>query len=83
MNSDQLLNSLKSVNYPGFSRDIVSFGLVNKASFESGKAVVKLELTSSDPQLPTLLKAQIEENLNKHPEISEKEVSVVVKKQAK
>ena len=82
MNSDQLLNSLKSVNYPGFSRDIVSFGLVNKASFESGKAVVKLELTSSDPQLPTLLKAQIEENLNKHPEISEKEVSVVVKKQA-
>ena len=56
MNSDQLLNSLKSVNYPGFSRDIVSFGLVNKASFESGKAIIKLVLTSSDPKLPVLQK---------------------------
>ena len=61
MNSAQLLDSLKSVNYPGFSRDIVSFGLVNEAIFESGKAI-KLVLTSSDPKLPVLLKAEIEEN---------------------
>ena len=81
MNSAQLLDSLKSVNYPGFSRDIVSFGLVNEAIYEEGKAIVKIELTSSDPQLPTLLKTQIEDNLNQHSEISEKEISVVVKKQ--
>ena len=82
MNSSKLLDSLKSVNYPGFSRDIVSFGLVNEATFESGKAIVKIELTSADPQLPPLLKKQIEENLNRHSEISEKEISVIVKKQA-
>ena len=82
MNSSKLLDSLKSVNYPGFSRDIVSFGLVNEATFESGKAIVKIELTSADPQLPPLLKKQIEENLNRHSEISEKEISIVVKKQA-
>ena len=81
MNSAQLLDSLKSVNYPGFSRDIVSFGLVNEAIYKEGKAIVKIELTSSDPQLPTLLKTQIEDNLNQHSEISEKEISVVVKKQ--
>ena len=81
MNSALLLDSLKSVNYPGFSRDIVSFGLVNEAIYEEGKAIVKIELTSSDPQLPTLLKTQIEDNLNQHSEISEKEISVVVKKQ--
>ena len=82
MNSAQLLDSLKSVNYPGFSRDIVSFGLVNEAIFESGKAIIKLVLTSSDPKLPVLLKAEIEEKLSKHAEISEKEISIVVKKQA-
>jgi len=81
MNSAQLLDSLKSVNYPGFSRDIVSFGLVNEAIYKEGKAIVKIELTSSDPQLPTLLKTQIEANLNQHSEISEKEISVIVKKQ--
>ena len=81
MNSAQLLDSLKSVNYPGFSRDIVSFGLVNEAIYKEGKAIVKIELTSSDPQLPTLLKTQIEDNLNQHSEISEKEISVIVKKQ--
>ena len=81
MNSALLLDSLKSVNYPGFSRDIVSFGLVNEAIYKEGKAIVKIELTSSDPQLPTLLKTQIEDNLNQHSEISEKEISVVVKKQ--
>ena len=82
MNSAQLLDSLKSVNYPGFSRDIVSFGLVNEAIFESGKAIIKLVLTSSDPKLPVLLKAEIEKKLSKHAEISEKEISIVVKKQA-
>ena len=69
MNSSKLLDSLKSVNYPGFP-DIVSFGLVNEATFESGKAIVKIELTSSDPQLPTLLKkTDRKKNLNRHSEI--------------
>jgi len=27
---EQIKNALKSVKYPGFSRDIVSFGLVKK-----------------------------------------------------
>ena len=28
MNKEQVLEKLKTINYPGFNRDIVSFGMV-------------------------------------------------------
>ena len=82
MNSEKILEILKKVNYPGFSRDIVSFGLVNEAEFEDGKALVKINLTSSEPQLPLQLKKQIEEALGQYDEIVETEVGITVKKEA-
>ena len=61
MSNDLILASLAKVKYPGFSRDIVSFGLIQKATLdESGKAFVKLELGSSDPTVPQTLKKEIE-----------------------
>ncbi|NBQ03521.1 MAG: DUF59 domain-containing protein, partial [Opitutae bacterium] len=82
MNSEKLLESLKKVNYPGFSRDIVSFGLVNEAKFDNGKALVKIELTSTDPKLPLHLKSQIEEVLGQNEEITETDIAIAVKKDA-
>lgn len=82
MNSEKLLESLKKVNYPGFSRDIVSFGLVNEAKFDNGKALVKIELTSTDPKLPLHLKSQIEEVLGQTEEITETDITIAVKKDA-
>ena len=77
MNSEKLLESLKKVNYPGFSRDIVSFGLVNEAKFDNGKAHIKIELTSTDPKLPLHLKSQIEEVLGHNEEITETDIATV------
>ena len=82
MNSEKLLESLKKVNYPGFSRDIVSFGLVNDAKFDNGKALVSIELTSTDPKLPLHLKSQIEEVLGQNEEITETDIAIAVKKDA-
>lgn len=82
MNSEKLLESLKKVNYPGFSRDIVSFGLVNEAKFDNGKAHIKIELTSTDPKLPLHLKSQIEEVLGHNEEITETDIAIAVKKDA-
>ena len=42
MIDDTLLSALKQVKYPGFSRDIVSFGLVSGATIEGSRAVVAL-----------------------------------------
>jgi len=81
--SEQLITDLlKQINYPGFSRDIVSFGLIQETRFENGKAYVKLEVSTADPTLPKNLKDEIENTLIKEESIQEVEVQIVVKKPA-
>ena len=46
MSDEFILSTLAQVKYPGFSGDIVSFGLVSDATLdENGKATVNLELS--------------------------------------
>lgn len=80
MDKETLLSALEKVKYPGFSRDIVSFGLIREASCENGVAVVTLELTSSDSTVPAQLKKEAEEALSSVDGVEEVQVSVVVKK---
>jgi ATP-binding protein involved in chromosome partitioning len=81
MSNDHLLTLLSKVKYPGFSRDIVSFGLVQETKLdESGKAFVKLELSPNDPTLPQKLKKEIEETLLEEESIRELDLQLVVKK---
>ena len=80
MDKAKLLGALEKVKFPGFSRDIVSFGLVREASCENGVAAVTLELTSSDSTIPAQLKKEAEEALSSVDGVEEVQVSVVVKK---
>jgi ATP-binding protein involved in chromosome partitioning len=57
---EAIQNALKGVKYPGFSRDIVSFGLVRSADFNGGVAKVTIAIATSDPQVPTRIKDDIE-----------------------
>lgn len=43
---------LKEVNYPGFSRDIVSFGLVKRIELEGNDITVFISLATRDPAVP-------------------------------
>jgi ATP-binding protein involved in chromosome partitioning len=61
---DDILAALKTVKYPGFSRDIVSFGLVKGATVEGGKVAVRLQLTTPNPQAATQIQADCERALN-------------------
>ena len=45
MEKDKVLEKLKQINYPGFNRDIVSFGMVKDITVDND--VVKLELSIS------------------------------------
>src|ERR1035437_8107760 len=65
--ADSIKEALKQVKYPGFSRDIVSFGLVHSAAFADGTAKVSLALTTSDLKLPALLKAEVKKGLLAQP----------------
>ena len=52
MTNDDLRKALSEVKYPGFSRDILSFGLVKSAEVKEGIAIVQLQIQTKDPNIP-------------------------------
>lgn len=46
-----ILEALRTVKYPGFSRDIVSFGLVKEMKWDGDKLEVQLVLSSGEPSV--------------------------------
>jgi len=76
--ADTIKEALKQVKYPGFSRDIVSFGLVRSAAFADGTAKVSVAITTSDPKVPTMLKAEIEKCLRAQPDVKDVIVELAV-----
>ncbi|MDQ6808157.1 MAG: Mrp/NBP35 family ATP-binding protein [Verrucomicrobiota bacterium] len=52
--------ALKAVKYPGFSRDIVSFGLVKGVSVRDGEVTVQLALATNEPAIPQAIKRDAE-----------------------
>lgn len=77
MDKQQITEALKSVKYPGFSRDIVSFGLVREVRAENRQLEVSLALTTADPEIPRQLKEEVEAALAKAFPAAE-EINVVV-----
>ncbi len=78
MTSDQIKECLKQVKYPGFSRDIVSFGLVRSAGFFEGTVKVSLALTTSDPRTPLQIKSEVEQALRGQPGVKDILVEIAV-----
>jgi len=70
LSQDTVLNALKAVKYPGFSRDIVSFGLVKEVSAANGAVSVVLQLTSPNPDAARQIKAEAEQLLKKLPGVN-------------
>jgi ATP-binding protein involved in chromosome partitioning len=57
---EQVKDALKAVKYPGFSRDIVSFGLVKSINIDNGDVRVQLALATNDPNIPAAIKTGAE-----------------------
>src|SRR5207302_6760658 len=62
---EQIKNALKSVKYPGFSRDIVSFGLIKEIVSTDAETRVQMVLTTNDAAVPRAIKAEAEDILRK------------------
>jgi len=48
MNKEKALDILRGIKYPGFSRDVVSFGVVKDVEIEGNKAVISVNITTND-----------------------------------
>ena len=78
MTPEAIKEQLKQVKYPGFSRDIVSFGLIRSAAFVDGTVKVSLALTTSDPKVPLQLKREVEKCLLAMPGVKDTIIDLAV-----
>ena len=53
---NEILNALKEVKYPGYSRDIVSFGIVKDVAVANGAVSVSIHLTSANAEIAQQIK---------------------------
>jgi ATP-binding protein involved in chromosome partitioning len=73
---DDIRNALKAVKYPGYSRDIVSFGLIKDITIADGAVSVAMQLTTPSPDIARQIKEDSERVLKKLPDMKRVHVEV-------
>ena len=63
MDKNQILDKLKKINYPGFNRDIVSFGMVKDVVIDNNTITIILAISSSNEEKKNQLVKDISENI--------------------
>ncbi|MCS1408483.1 MAG: Iron-sulfur cluster carrier protein [Verrucomicrobia subdivision 3 bacterium] len=76
MTSETIKEALKQVKYPGYSRDIMSFGLVKDISAENDAVAVVIELTGGSAEVAQEIKAQAEAQIRSLPDVKHVYVDV-------
>src|SRR5881227_3192734 len=76
LTEDDIRNALKAVKYPGFNRDIVSFGLVKEIATGNGAVSVTMQLTGGNAEVATQIKTESERALKELPGVGKVFVEV-------
>jgi len=76
LTEEDIRNALKGVRYPGYSRDIVSFGLVKQITTNNGAVSVSMQLTTANPQVAAQIKLDSEQALRGLPGVTQVQVDV-------
>jgi len=64
-NENRVWELLKGINFPGMSRDIVSFGFVDRVQLDSGRLEVDLAVSTHHRQLADQVRDEVEATLRK------------------
>lgn len=73
---DQVRERLSQVKYPGFSRDIISFGIVKNIQINGPDVTVQMSLATNDPNVPRTIKQESEAALAAIPSIGQVQVKI-------
>ena len=71
--------ALGNVRYPGFSRDILSFGLVKGIQIEGANVTIEISVATRDPNIPRLIHEQAMDVLKKVAGVGEVKLSFDIK----
>ncbi|MFN2238021.1 MAG: Mrp/NBP35 family ATP-binding protein [Thermoanaerobaculia bacterium] len=75
----EIIEALKSVKFPGLSRDIVSFGFVKEVRIEGGRVRVQLQFQTENPAIGPKVQQDAEEALRKVPGVESVEIQADVR----
>ena len=78
LTSEAVLAQLRGVKYPGYSRDIVSFGLVKDVQIDGTRVTVRIAVTTADASIPKLIEETATAALESIPGVSEATVKLDV-----
>lgn len=78
INQEIITAALRSVKYPGFSRDIVSFGIIKEIAQDVGAIKVDLQLTTPNAEVAAKLREDCEQALKVLPGIQRVEVEITM-----
>ena len=76
---EKVLEVLKTVRFPGLSRDIVSFGFVKDLTVGGGNVAMRLEITTDSPRAAEEIRREVTEKLRSLPGVSAVTVRLEVK----
>lgn len=76
LTEDAIKNALKTVKFPGYSRDIISFGLIKDIAVSNGAVSVTMQLTTNNPEAAAQIKAESERALRTLPGVTAVQVEV-------
>lgn len=79
LSTDEIKELLKQVKYPGFSRDIVSFGLVKSIDLSGDDLTVKIEVATKEARIPQTIFQEVHAVLAKIDGIGQVKVDIEVK----
>jgi ATP-binding protein involved in chromosome partitioning len=76
LTEEAVRNALRAVKYPGYSRDVISFGLVKQVAIHQGAVAIVMNLTSANPEAARQLKEESERVLKALPGVQRVSVEV-------
>jgi ATP-binding protein involved in chromosome partitioning len=76
LNEESVLDALRKVKYPGFSRDIVSFGFVKDVAVGGGNISFRLSMTTTSAEAGELIRAECDAVLRSLPGVNAVTIAV-------
>jgi len=77
LTEQQIIESLRAVKYPGYSRDIVSFGFVKRVVINNNTVTLQLECATANPNAAQQIKTECERVLKSLPEVNAVRIELV------
>jgi ATP-binding protein involved in chromosome partitioning len=78
LTQEQIVEALRSIKYPGYNRDIVSFGLVKNVAVNAGAVSVSMQLAGGTPEIASQIKLAAEKTLRAVPGVEQVHVEMLV-----